>query len=74
MDWMAGGRERALLMTPGCSADTVEGWSCSLPRWGKTADGAGLGECGDGALGLGHVAFEGSIRYPSGHVSGTVCR
>lgn len=46
----------------------------ALCQDGETVDGKGLGESGDWVLEAGHVAFGGSIRYPSGPVSRTSCR
>ena len=71
VSWPTGcimGEQEQLLMTPRCSGNKL---GLFFAEMAKTVAGAGLGGGGEWALGVGHVAFEGSVRYPSGPVTRT---
>lgn len=62
---------KAAMPTPGHSVGTAGRLEPLFAEMGKEADETDLGEGGDWAPGIGHVAFEGSIRYRSGPVCRT---
>lgn len=72
--WWVGctvGEKEQSLMTPGCLADTAGRLGQRFAEMGKMADGAGLWEGRDWALGMDVLPVSVSISHPGGHVSRT---